>query len=153
MKNPAHDSSLAWPVSLWLYCCDLKMGPGDGPGHRLDLIHLNPGRTFLGNHSMLEIRPNCELCDRDLPAISWEARICSYECTFCADCVENILNNVCPNCGGGFENRPIRPRTARRDGVSLAHQPASDKRVHARYNEQEIVGFSGPISPVSPEQR
>ena len=102
---------------------------------------------------MLEIRPNCELCDRDLPADSWEARICSYECTFCAACVENILNNVCPNCGGGFENRPIRPRTTRRDGVSLAHQPASDKRVHARYNAQEIVEFSGPISPVSPEQR
>jgi len=59
----------------------------------------------------LELRPNCECCDRDLPAQSKEAWICSYECTFCADCVENELGNVCPNCGGGFQPRPIRPAT------------------------------------------
>ncbi|HEX9591722.1 MAG TPA: DUF1272 domain-containing protein, partial [Bradyrhizobium sp.] len=53
----------------------------------------------------LQLRPNCEYCDKDLPPASMEARICSYECTFCADCVENRLHNVCPNCGGGFVAR------------------------------------------------
>ena len=57
----------------------------------------------------LQLRPNCEYCDKDLPPDATEARICSYECTFCADCVENKLGNVCPNCGGGFVPRPIRP--------------------------------------------
>jgi len=58
---------------------------------------------------MLEIRLSCENCDKPLPNNSNEAMICSYECTFCSDCVENILTNVCPNCGGGFEKRPTRP--------------------------------------------
>ena len=58
---------------------------------------------------MLEIRPSCENCDKSLPNDSNEAMICSYECTFCEDCVQNVLENVCPNCGGGFEKRPICP--------------------------------------------
>lgn len=58
---------------------------------------------------MLELRPNCERCDRDLPPDSPEAMICTYECTFCTDCVEHKLGGVCPNCGGNFERRPIRP--------------------------------------------
>jgi uncharacterized protein len=58
---------------------------------------------------MLELRPNCERCDRDLPPDA-DARICSYECTFCVECAEGALANVCPNCGGGFVPRPIRPR-------------------------------------------
>ncbi|MGB1884268.1 MAG: DUF1272 domain-containing protein [Gammaproteobacteria bacterium] len=62
---------------------------------------------------MLELRPNCEYCDKDLPPDARDARICSYECTFCAACVESALRNVCPNCGSGFEPRPIRPRVAR----------------------------------------
>src|SRR5256885_17048086 len=57
----------------------------------------------------LQLRPNCEYCDKDLPPSAKDARICSYECTFCADCVETKLGNVCPNCGGGFAPRPIRP--------------------------------------------
>ena len=57
----------------------------------------------------LQLRPNCEYCDKDLPPESLEARICSYECTFCAECVESKIFNVCPNCGGGFVPRPIRP--------------------------------------------
>ncbi len=60
---------------------------------------------------MLEIRPSCENCDKSLPNNSNEAMICSYECTFCKDCVEGILENVCPNCGGGFEKRPTRPNS------------------------------------------
>lgn len=58
---------------------------------------------------MLEIRLNCEHCDKPLPNESDEAFICTYECTYCKTCVENILKNVCPNCGGGFEKRPTRP--------------------------------------------
>lgn len=58
---------------------------------------------------MLEIRTNCEHCNKSLPNDSSEAMICSFECTFCSDCVTNVLENVCPNCGGGFEKRPTRP--------------------------------------------
>ena len=58
---------------------------------------------------MLEIRPNCEHCNKDLPNESREALICTFECTFCSDCVTDVFNQVCPNCGGGFEKRPIRP--------------------------------------------
>lgn len=72
---------------------------------------------------MLELRPNCECCDRDLPPGSPDARICTFECTFCADCVEGVLKDSCPNCGGGFMPRPIRPVN------KLAKFPASTKRV------------------------
>lgn len=58
---------------------------------------------------MLELRPTCEHCNKALPPASLEARICSFECTFCAACVEGLLGNVCPNCGGGFVPRPVRP--------------------------------------------
>lgn len=59
---------------------------------------------------MLELRPVCENCSKSLPANSTEAMICSFECTFCLNCVTNLLHNVCPNCGGGFEKRPVRPK-------------------------------------------
>lgn len=72
---------------------------------------------------MLALRPNCECCDRDLPADSPDARICSFECTFCAECVETRLEGACPNCGGGLVPRPIRPAAA------LARFPASTERV------------------------
>ena len=58
---------------------------------------------------MLEIRPSCENCNKQLPSDAHDAMICTFECTFCLECVENILQHVCPNCGGGFEKRPIRP--------------------------------------------
>ena len=72
---------------------------------------------------MLALRPNCECCDRDLAADSAEARICSFECTFCAECVEIRLGGRCPNCGGNFAPRPIRPAAA------LERFPASTERV------------------------
>ena len=59
---------------------------------------------------MLEIRTTCENCNKSLPNNSNEAMICTFECTFCKDCVENILQNICSNCGGDFVNRPIRPK-------------------------------------------
>jgi hypothetical protein len=72
---------------------------------------------------MLALRPNCECCDRDLPPESAEARICTFECTFCADCVETRLGGACPNCGGNFAPRPIRP------AGKLERFPASTERV------------------------
>ena len=55
----------------------------------------------------LELRPNCECCDSDLPPASQDAWICTYECTFCTPCAEK-LNHVCPNCGGNLVRRPVR---------------------------------------------
>lgn len=73
---------------------------------------------------MLELRPNCECCDRDLPADSGEALICTFECTFCRDCADNRLpGGRCPNCGGELVRRPVRPADR------LARFPASTKRV------------------------
>ena len=102
---------------------------------------------------MLELRPNCEVCDKDLPPASSEARICSYECTYCKDCADHVLHNVCSNCGGGLVPRPIRPTMARRSGVSLVHQPASTHRVHSKYSALEIRDFIDRIKDVRPEDR
>src|SRR5438045_8664147 len=93
--------------------------------------------------AMLELRPNCEGCDKDLPPDVPDARICSYECTFCADCVDNVLHNVCPNCGGGFTPRPIRPKTEHRPGVSLAPQPASTKRLRPKSDRPQTAEVLG----------
>ena len=72
---------------------------------------------------MLALRPNCECCNKDLPPEAADARICTYECTFCAACVENRLHGKCPNCGGNFAPRPIRPANM------LRRNPASRERV------------------------
>jgi hypothetical protein len=79
---------------------------------------------------MLELRPLCEHCATELPPDSPDARICSYECTFCATCVEQVLGDVCPNCGGAFQVRPVRPVNEWLPGVSLASQPATTHRHH-----------------------
>lgn len=100
----------------------------------------------------LELRPNCEMCDMDLPPDAQTAHICSYECTFCADCVEK-LRNVCPNCGGGFVPRPIRPANEWRPGVSLAHQPPSDKRRALKYDLENIAAHSARVAETPPEAR
>jgi len=76
---------------------------------------------------MLELRPGCENCGRDLPNNSEEAMICSFECTFCTDCVQNILQNVCPNCGGGFEKRPVRPADCKTT-FCIENYPATTKK-------------------------
>jgi hypothetical protein len=101
----------------------------------------------------LALRPNCEFCDVDLPPNATDARICSYECTFCADCAEHRLHNVCPNCGGGFTPRPIRPATEWRPGLSVATRPASTDRVHLSYDEAEIARHSEQIRHIPPEKR
>jgi hypothetical protein len=78
----------------------------------------------LSEDPMLQMRPNCECCNRDLPADAGGAMICSFECTFCADCVRDVLHGVCPNCGGGFSPRP--PRAAE----LLGRYPPSAERVY-----------------------
>ncbi|MFT3799793.1 MAG: DUF1272 domain-containing protein [Burkholderiaceae bacterium] len=72
---------------------------------------------------MLELRPNCECCDKDLPPDAPDARICSFECTFCASCADTRLGGACPNCGGELVGRPRRP------AAKLAKFPASSRRV------------------------
>jgi uncharacterized protein len=72
---------------------------------------------------MLQLRPNCECCNRDLPPESTEAMICTYECTFCRDCATQVLRGKCPNCGGEMLQRPRRP------AAMLAKHPASSERV------------------------
>ena len=71
----------------------------------------------------LDLRPNCECCDRDLPPESMDAVMCSFECTYCSDCATNVLSGKCPNCGGELVRRPIRP------AAKLVNNPASTKRV------------------------
>ncbi|CAM3220017.1 DUF1272 domain-containing protein [Moritella viscosa] len=102
---------------------------------------------------MLEIRPNCECCDKGLAPDTTEAMICTYECTFCEACVNDILENVCPNCGGGFVPRPIRPKVARRSGLSINHQPPSAERVHTKYSVEELREFSAKAKYIKPEER
>ncbi len=102
---------------------------------------------------MLILKPNCELCDIDLAPDSKDARICSYECTFCADCVESVLENVCPNCGGGFSPRPIRPARAYRTGVSVQDHPASGERVITKLSRDEIKLFSSRLKSIKAENR
>ena len=92
-----------------------------------------------GSKNMLLIKPNCECCDRDLPNGDPDARICTFECTFCADCAENLFHGVCPNCGGDFVRRPTRP------AAHLESDPPSRKRFikyHAgceRFHEGKLV--------------
>ena len=102
---------------------------------------------------MLELRPNCELCDRDLPPDSADARICSYECTFCADCVDGVLENVCPNCGGGFVPRPIRPAKAWREGTGLVNDPPGTRRRHTPYSREELGAFTASLRGLPPAAR
>ena len=101
----------------------------------------------------LELRPNCEYCDKDLPPDSLDARICSYECTFCAACVDGLLQNVCPNCGGGLAPRPIRPAREWRPGLTLAKRPASTKRVGLSLSREAVTAFVREVAAIPPERR
>lgn len=100
----------------------------------------------------LELRPNCEGCDCDLPPASLDARICSYEITFCAACVTR-LQNVCPNCGGGFTPRPVRPAGEWRPGLSLAQRPAGTVRHAMDYAWDELAAHIARLRGVAPEDR
>jgi len=100
----------------------------------------------------LQLRPNCEYCDKDLAPDAPDAMICTYECTFCPACVAT-LRNVCPNCGGGFAPRPIRPKNEWRPGLSIEKQPASTKRVHLSYSVDDIAAHSARIAGIPVGER
>jgi hypothetical protein len=102
---------------------------------------------------MLELRPSCEHCNRSLPPASLEARICSYECTFCVACVDDVLGNVCPNCGGGFMPRPIRPVRNWKDDSYLGKDPASTRIRHRPVDAAAHTTFATAIRNLPPEHR
>ena len=102
---------------------------------------------------MLELRPSCEHCNTLLPPDSTEARICSFECTFCAACVDGVLHNVCPNCGGGFAPRPVRPARDWRGGNCLTTHPASERMRHRPVDPVAHAAFAAAIEGLPPETR
>ena len=102
---------------------------------------------------MLELRPTCENCNKALPPNSTEARICSYECTFCAACAEILLGNVCPNCGGGFVPRPIRPSNNWKDDNYLGKDPASKTVKHRPVDLAAHAEFVARINSIPPQKR
>ena len=102
---------------------------------------------------MLELRPTCEHCNKALPPSSLDARICSYECTFCARCVDAVLFNVCPNCGGGFVPRPIRPAANWNDDNYLGHDPASTKVKHRPVDREHHGRLLAQLQHIPPERR
>ena len=102
---------------------------------------------------MLELRPTCEHFNKALPPASTEARICSFECTFCASCAEDVLGNVCPNCGGGFAARPVRPATNWKGNNWLGKYPASSTVKHRPVDAAAHAGLCTAIGALPPEQR
>ena len=102
---------------------------------------------------MLELRPACEHCNAALPPDSDQARICSFECTFCAQCVATVLHNVCPNCGGGFTPRPIRPSKNWKGENYLGKYPASTKQKHRPVDPATHAEFNARIRDVPPKKR
>lgn len=96
---------------------------------------------------MLQLRPTCENCNKDLPPHSDEAMICSYECTFCKSCVQDVLENVCPNCGGGFEKRPVRPK------AGLGKYPASQSPVYNAVDLSKFQPLKEKNKNIDPHQR
>ena len=96
---------------------------------------------------MLEIRPCCEHCEKDLPNDSNEAMICSFECTYCKTCAEDFFKNVCPNCGGGFTQRPTRPKKY------LEKYPSSTTKIFKPKNLSEHQLLIEKISHIPPSER
>jgi hypothetical protein len=101
---------------------------------------------------MLELRPTCENCNKSLPPDSLDARICSYECTFCAACVD-ALENVCPNCGGGFVPRPVRPSRNWKGENYLGKDPASTTVKYRPVDLTAHARFVVAIKALPPEKR
>src|SRR5436190_7490738 len=100
---------------------------------------------------MLELRPVCENCNRGLPPDSTDAMICSFECTFCRPCVEQVLQNVCPNCGGGFSPRPIRTKTGWKNSNHIGAYPASTTIKHRPVDPVLHQQFASRIRSLPPE--
>ena len=102
---------------------------------------------------MLELRPICENCAKNLPPDSLDARICSFECTFCAACVADLLHNVCPNCGGAFTARPIRPSRNWKGDNFLGKYPPGTTPRHRPVDAPAHHLFADPIEALRPDQR
>jgi hypothetical protein len=102
---------------------------------------------------MLELRPSCEHCDKDLPPNARDAVICSFECTFCRECADGVFDNVCPNCGGGFQSRPVRPARPRKAPWWLGEQPAGTERVYRPKDLAEVEAFTRDLKDIDPYDR
>ena len=102
---------------------------------------------------MLELRPCCEHCAVALPPDSPDARICSFECTFCAACAEGLLGNVCPNCGGGFTPRPVRPAHDWRGGNHLGRYPAKAEPKHRPVDLAAHAALVAALNGLPPQRR
>lgn len=96
---------------------------------------------------MLELRPTCENCNKSLPPDSTEAMICTFECTYCQECVEQLLENVCPNCGGGFVPRPVRPASL------MQKYPATREITHKPVNMDEFLKLKEQYKAIPPHER
>jgi len=102
---------------------------------------------------MLELRPCCEHCAVALPPESLDARICSFECTFCAGCVEGVLGNVCPNCGGGFTPRPVRPALNWKGDNFLGNYPARTEPKLRPVDPDSHARLVASLNGLPPERR
>ena len=102
---------------------------------------------------MLELRPACENCNKALSPDSTEARICSFECTFCAECVDRVLHNVCPNCGGGFEPRPVRPANNWKGDNFLGKYPASIRSRYRPVDQTAHRALAEKLRGIAPDKR
>ncbi len=96
---------------------------------------------------MLEIRPNCEHCNKVLSNTTTEAMICSFECTYCKTCAIEIFENVCPNCSGNFAERPIRPKR------EIEKHPASSKQIFKPKNLEKTKINTDHFKNIPPEKR
>lgn len=96
---------------------------------------------------MLDIRPNCEHCNKDLPNTSTEAMICSFECTYCKECALGVFENVCPSCAGNFVPRPIRP------SKMVVKYPASEKRIYDPKDLVKAQKLTEKFKNIPPEKR
>ena len=101
----------------------------------------------------LELRPNCEYCDKDLSPDAVDARICSYECAFCGHCVDTVLFHVCPNCGGGFVPRPHQPGDRAAAGFEPCQAAGLDRARVPPYEKDEIDRFARIVRDIPPESR
>lgn len=102
---------------------------------------------------MLELRPSCEHCDKPLPPDARDAMICTFECTFCTSCAQDLFENVCPNCGGGFQTRPVRPAEPHRPPWYLGAHPARADRVHRPKDLAALQELQQKLKTVDPYER
>ena len=102
---------------------------------------------------MLALRPTCEHCNKALPPDAKDAMICSFECTFCSVCVDQILSNVCPNCAGGLTHRPIRPSRNFVNHNCLEQYPASSEIIHKPVDLKKHKLLLSMLKGLAPEFR